>query len=410
MKIFYLHQYYNPPNETSFGNDRSAHFAKIWSEKENVDIEVVTSQAHFDSNFPNKRTQLNYNKVKVVVLPVSYSHYMGFGARIFSFIKFAWLSYFYLFSRMSKNDILYASSTPFSIGVVALMLKKTIGIRYFFETVDIWPDVPIKMGIIRNKLIIKLLYWLEMKIYSHSEHIIALSEGMKNEIVNKGIPSQKITVNHNGTNTYFLKPNFDKIEAKNKINFPTDYFLLLYAGTIGRANGCEAIIDVAKILDKKQDLKYKIYLIGNGNQRQGIENMSKKEGLKNIVFINSIPKKELLPYLQAADLGLITFAPYKILETNSANKFFDYLACGLPVCCNYEGWQKEYLNFISPLQNAKFDDTNEFANHVVKLLELEESQRKQIGEKSRILAEKYFERDILAIQVFNLIQKTANVS
>ena len=197
----------------------------------------------------------------MIRLNVNYSHFDSFAIRVFHFVLFLILSIFTSFFTQ-KTDIVYASSTPLTIGLLGIWYKRIFGIRFVFETVDLWPDVPVGMGIIKNKWLIKAVYKIEKWMYTESSHIVCLSEGMQEMIIQKGIKKEKISVSHNGTNCEIFKPNNSKILSKPALGYKENDFIVLYAGTVGMANGLEQLIDIAQAVSNP-DIHFLIYSIEN---------------------------------------------------------------------------------------------------------------------------------------------------
>ena len=334
----------------------------------------------------------DFEGIKVIRLNVNYSHFDSFFIRIFRFVQFLILSIFSSFITR-KATIVYASSTPLTIGLLGIWYKRIFGIRFVFETVDLWPDVPIGIGIIKNKWLIKIMYTFEKWIYSEASHIVCLSEGMQELIIQKGIQKEKISVSHNGTNCEVFKPSHSKTASKLALGYKEDDFVVLYAGTLGIANGLEQLIDIALAIS---DPKIHFLIMGDGNRKKEVQEYAILKMVKNVRFIHSVPKNDVKRYFKAADIGAVIFAPFAILETNSANKWYDYLASGLPVIINYEGWQKYYLEKF----NCGFSTKNTlfFAELILKLKENKVLYIEQ-AKNARTIAEVKFDRKLIALEL-----------
>lgn len=300
---------------------------------------------------------------------------------------------------MRKADIIYASSTPLTIGITALWLKYFFNKPYVFETVDLWPDTPIQMGIIKNNFLKKALWSLEKIIYKKASHIICLSEGMKELIVSKKINDEKVTIAHNGTDCSYFTPCINKDFVKGKLNLTKGKFTILYAGTIGEANGLHFLAEVANEIQKNSQHSVQFLIVGNGNRKEELKTYCQNKSLQNILFLDTVPKAMVKQFFDAADTGFVCFAPYPILETNSANKFYDYLAAGLPVLINYGGWQKNYLDEF----HAGFSQRTpkEMAKQII-LLSQNKNLLAEMGKNARSLAETRFDRKDIAEKILDI--------
>ena len=175
MKLIYLHQYYNSLSEP--GPHRSAYLASSLS-KAGWDVQVITS-----GKAQIKRTEIK-NNPNVHYLPVRYNQKMNYFRRSIAFVYFMILGTFKVIS-LGKSDILYASSTPLSVGVMAVLMKYIRGQKYVFEVRDVWPEAVIAIGAVKSKIMQKWLYFQERIIYKNADYIVPLSTDMQKSIVER---------------------------------------------------------------------------------------------------------------------------------------------------------------------------------------------------------------------------------
>ena len=143
------------------------------------EVEIITSCR--DSNSTTGWHTTLEQGVTVHWYPVPYSNTMGFFRRIKAFIQFAIVS-----SRKAasiKTDVIFATSTPLTIVLPGLYAKWRQKVPMVFEVRDMWPAVPIAMGILTNPILVKIAKWLEKLAYHQSQHIVALAPGMRNDII-----------------------------------------------------------------------------------------------------------------------------------------------------------------------------------------------------------------------------------
>ncbi|MCS7073915.1 MAG: glycosyltransferase family 4 protein [Bacteroidia bacterium] len=392
-KILYLHQYYCPKG--GFGNNRSAEFAEYWT-KAGISVTVVTSVAQFPANHEARKHSVylfNENGVSIVVLNIDYQHEFPFYKRIFSWIHFLYSAYDYC-KKLQKPDIIYASSTPLTIGELGLQLSEYWNVPFVFECVDVWPDVPIGMGILRNPL---LIHWIQNRTnlyYRRAKFIIALSEGMKTQIVSHQIPENKVFVIPNGTNTEQFLPSS---------SYPPPYRVGIYAGTIGIANDVSAILDAMEWIQKeKPESNLQVIIVGKGNDLCRIQKRLQQKPIRNLTLLPPVPKAEIQTILSKAAFGIVSFAGYPVLEANSANKWFDYLAMGLPIVQNYEGWQAKYLRefkcgLASPQKNIPM-----FAHCLLQMETYSDSELISMSQNARKLS-LLFDRKRLAQKIIQIL-------
>jgi glycosyltransferase involved in cell wall biosynthesis len=161
------------------------------------------------------------------------------------------------------------------------------------------------------------------------------------------------------------------------------------------ANGLDAVLDAAIELRRRGDQTIAIELIGDGKLKPGLKQRAELENLTNVSFTEPIPKTTLASRLGDADIGLMILANVPAFYYGtSPNKFFDYLASGLPIICNYPGWVAELIRehgcgiAVGPGNPMAFADALQF-------LASDPAARRQMGDRARRLADE-FDRTRLA--------------
>lgn len=397
--ILIIHQHFCPPG--GFGNNRSFEIAKHLLALGHT-VTILTGSGNYSAQPKQLFTNTTIEGLQVDCIRVPYNHHMTYGCRIWSFTKFFILSFLSVWKYKKSIDVIYAVSTPLSIGLIGMWYQKVLQKPMLFEIGDLWPDVPVQMGILKNKLFIRFLYNIEQRIYDKSKHIVLLSEGMEVYLMNKNIPIEKISVLCNGTNIEQFSPACNKENLRNQYAIPSNAFVVLYAGTIGLANGLDFFIESAATIQQNDTTRIQFYFIGNGNRLAALKDCARKKNLENIFFIESVPKDDVVDYFKMADVGVVSFDSYKILETNSANKYYDYLASGLPVLINYQGWQKNALEN----NGCGFSvSTPAIASDTLTTLSNDSALYKRMSQHARLLAVKEYDRKTLAAQLSVLILK-----
>ena len=253
-----------------------------------------------------------------------------------------------------KAELIYASSTPLTIAVPTLVLSILKRIDYIFEVRDLWPEVPIAMGELKNPILIKMARMLEKITYLYAKKIIALSTDMRDGI-KKITPLKEVVVIENFANTELFISSKEKIDQFfsnfSDLNLDKAPFII-YPGTFGEVNDCSYIIDLAKEISKT-DFELNFVLIGGGKQKEELVNYAKLQKVynNNLFLFDQMKKDEIIHAINASQAVISTVANLSELEKNSANKVFDAMAAGKPVIINHGGWiaqliQKEKIGLV----------------------------------------------------------------
>lgn len=402
MKILYLHQYFVTPK--SSGGIRSYNFAKKLAEMGH-EVSIITSYQNATSS---KNWQYsNENGINVYRFPLNYSNYSNFYNRIKSFIKFAWKAF--LKGRNLDGDIIFASSTPLTIAIPAILISWLKSIPMIFEVRDLWPDVPIAMKILKNPILIYLSKILEKFTYIYADSIIALSPDMKKGIVNKNISPEKIAIIPNSSDLEMFKYEKNQsIKFRNDRSWLKDSPLLIYTGTFGKVNNLSYAVLLAEEL-KKIKSEIKILLVGDGIERKELIDMAIKKDVfnKNLFFEDPIPKKNLSTYLSAANMTANFVINIKENWANSANKFFDGLAAGKPIFLNHGGWMQDFVTKYKCGLCMHGKNLNEVAKELDLILS-DKKMLKSMSQASKKLAKLYFDKKIHVDQLETIFTLTLN--
>ncbi len=397
MHILYIHQHFATPAGST--GTRSYEFARRWVR---AGHKVTLITGHYDVGGLQVNKVL-YQKqtiegINVVVVGTKYSNKQSHLRRITSFLSFGLLS-IYAGMRTKGVDVIYASSTPLTVGIPAMVIKWLKRVPFIFEVRDQWPEIPIELNIITNRFLIKILLWLEKTIYKNCSSLITLSPGQADGVRKVLTEEKPITVIPNSCDTDVFKPNVDGSIVRQKKGWG-DKFVLLHTGAMGKVNDLDFVIEAAEQLKDNSDIIF--VLIGDGTQKPSIENKVKKLGLTNVEILSSVPKGELPEFYAAVDIGLVIIGNFPIIEHNCANKFFDSLSAGKPVLLNYSGWQRKILEDNEAGLGCTLCNLDEFVERVL-YLKSHIQQVEKMGQNARRVAVEKFSRDRLAKQALESI-------
>jgi len=332
---------------------------------------------------------------------------MSYCDRIVSFLRFALFS---AHKAASLNgDVIFATSTPLTIALPGIYASICKQIPMVFEVRDLWPELPIAVGILKSPISIKAARLLERAAYRFSRHVVALSPGMKDGIVKTGYPQEKVTVIPNSCDLdLFDVPKLYGNEFRSKYEWLGDRPLVTYAGTLGLINGVDYLVYIAKrVLEYDPDIRFLV--VGQGKEERKIRETADALGIlnKNFFMIPAIPKREIPYVLSATDITTSLFIDLKEMWANSANKFFDSLAAGKPIAINYEGWQADLLKRTGAgivLDPVNIDQS---AKKILQAIKNREWMGKA-GLAAKKLAHEEFSRDMLAKSLATVLKSAVN--
>lgn len=385
------------------GATRSYSFAKYLI-KRGHKVTIVISKAFINLPcFENERfiENVKYEGINLVAIDVPYFQKMSYMKRSISFIKFMLVSSFFVLKN-HNYDLVFATSTPLSIGVPGLVAKWRHNIPFVFEVRDLWPEYPENFGILKNKIVIKILEKFSNLLYCMASRIIGISNSMLKRIEKKykldpkklvWIPIGCDLLTANQIDKKLIQAIKGKYDLENK-------FVIGYAGTIGFVNHLENIVKLATLFRNEKDF---VFLIaGDGKERKRLETEINEKKLGNIFFLGKFDAYNTFSIINTFDIGLFSVIEYNKNGVRSingedalSNKFFDYIASGKPILMTAKG---EITNLMEKFNFGYYLDMNDDKKiyELIHKLKSDLNLRRELGQNAKKVAENIFNREKLA--------------
>jgi lipopolysaccharide/colanic/teichoic acid biosynthesis glycosyltransferase/glycosyltransferase involved in cell wall biosynthesis len=403
MHILYFHQYFCPPDGA--GGTRSYEMARRLVEAGHC-VTMVTSSAFFPDTYGLKRTtRLSLDGIDLVVLRVPYGNSMGFVRRILAFFQFA-IRATWTGLKIDNPDLVFATSTPLTIVFPGFITSRVKAAPMVFEVRDLWPDLPIAVGALKNPVAKWLARRLERFAYAVSSHVIALSPGMKDGIVSNGVSEESVTMIPNASDTHLFRVPADLGESfLSRHPHLSAGPLVTYAGTLGHINGVSYLVEVAEAMRTlKPDVKFLI--CGDGAEHDTVKELARHRGVldENLWMVPPCPKSDMPEVLSASTIAVSLFRDLPEMRHNSANKVFDALAAGRPIAVNYGGWQAELIESRGAGVVLPPGDPVQAAQELAEFLD-DGDGLLRAREQAAALADSRFNRDKLAGELRTVLEQ-----
>lgn len=399
MKILLIHQYFKESDVT--GGARFNEMTRIWQE-EGHEITVIAGD--LDGQSSQKRpeykgkfvTRKNQNGIEVWRCNVSESYNVNFLGRLWGYFSFVFSGlYAGLFKIKGKHDIILVTSPPLFVGIIAYVLSKVKGTPFVFEVRDLWPESAIDTGILKNKLIIKFAYWFEGFIYKKAHLINVLTPAFyKSLLLSKNVPENKLIMIPNAADFALsddLLGSFDR-EVFRKAHGFDDRFVVTYVGAHGVANGLDQVLETAILL---KDTNVLFVLVGAGMQKEKLVKKAHDLNIQNVKFYDPVPKKEVLKFILASEMGASVLLKNDTFKTVYSNKTFDYMSCKTPILMAIDGVSRELVEEADAGIFVEPENPRDFAEKIRLYLENPEEIKRQ-GSNGFRYAKANFDRDVLA--------------
>lgn len=297
-----------------------------------------------------------------------------------------------------RPDIIIASSPHPLTCIAGIQIAKKIGVPCIIEIRDLWPkSIFAYEGLRETSVVAKLLFHGEKTIYKKANAIIFTMEGGVEYIKEKGwdtgnggpIAIEKIHHINNGVDIETFDNNIKLFTIDDHDLVDSTYFKVIYAGSIRRANNLKVLLLAAKHIQENSKKKIKLFVFGDGNERQELECFCHSIGITNVIFKGVVQKKYIPYILSCADLNILHYASKDIWKYGgSQNKIFEYLASGKPVISTIQMGFDIILKYKAgvslPVQSPEF-----IGNAIIDFAQLGQGEYDDYCVNARIAAQEY---------------------
>ncbi|MDB2368712.1 glycosyltransferase family 4 protein [Flavobacteriales bacterium] len=344
MKILFLTD--NFPPESNAPATRTYEHCSKWVSL-GYDVTVITCFP----NFPTGKVYNGYknklyakeetNGIKVIRVWSFITSNQGFVRRILDFSSFACSSFIY--GLFVKTDIIVATSPQFFTAISARYLSIFKNKPWVMEIRDLWPNSIAAVGSMsKNSLAFKALKVIETRLYISAKKLVVVTDSFKNYLISDhNIDPKKIGVFKNGINLDTVKNYFSNNTIKLKHDLDLDNKIIIsYIGTHGLAH---ALTFVLKATQRVENPNIHFLFIGDGAQKNKLVEYSKSLKKKNFIFLDSVPKNQILDYVYISDYSLVNLKNSEEFLNVIPSKIFENIALYKPILLGVEGESKKLI-------------------------------------------------------------------
>jgi len=377
-------------------------------------ITVVTSMPHYDGNriWPDYRGKLCVREqfkgmdVHRVYLYVSREKESLIG-RLWNYVTFNFLSVV-AGALAAQYDVVLTPSPPLTNGLAAFLLSRLRRVPYVYNVQDIYPDVAIRLGVLTNSKVIAFFKWIERFVYDKATAVSVISEGFRRNLLDKGVPVDKIEVIPNFMDTEFVRP-LPRHNSFSVAKGLDDRFVVLFAGNIGLSQGLETVLDTAYRLEKHRDILFLV--VGNGAAKPGLQSYAEELELENVRFL-PFQSHESLPEMYAsADVCLVPLRKGFTGESVPC-KVFTITAAGRPLIASVDEWSDTH-RFVKAAECGLCvePEAPDALAEAILMLYNDSSLQERLGRKGREYVETRYIPKAVARQYVALLERvvTANL-
>jgi glycosyltransferase involved in cell wall biosynthesis len=363
---------------------RNYYFAKEFIKKGYKVYIITASYSHLFKRLPDVKESfkleeidgINYLWVKVPNYGNSTSK-----LRALKWIYFTLKLLFLPFKRLERPDYIIASPMAPFLAMVAYFLAKRFGAKFIYEVKDIWPLSIVELGGFSPKhLFIMAMSWAEKFAIKRADLIVSSLQNYNKHLKeNLAIDKSFLWVN-NGISIDSQRDSKPLPDEVKKM-VPTGKFIVGYTGAIGRANSLESLLESAKLLEKDfKDIHF--IIVGDGELKS--ELITRFGNLENVTFIDPIEKSQVQNILKLFDSCYIGLKRERLFKYGvSPNKLFDYMYSSKPVIYAIDSGESNIVKISNSGVTAEPENPQSIKDAILKLYSMEESKRREMGERGR---------------------------
>ncbi len=304
--------------------------------------------------------------------------------------------------KIIAPDVVIASSTYPLDNYIAHRISKKTGAKHIFEVHDLWPLSPMELGnMSKYHPFIVIMQAAENFAYKNADKVVSMLPATKEHMKEHGLDLRKWFHIPNGIVTSEkndkdigkgYKKIFDKLRKENKK-------IIMYAGGHALSNSLNTVVDAAKISDNK----FAFVFVGSGNEKEKL--IKQAEGLKNVFFLEPVPKNQIQTLLSYADILIIVWNKSPLYRFGiSPNKIFDYMLAGKPIIHATDAPNK-FTDEAKCGISTEPENPGALVDAISRLLDMPEKDLKQMGENGKDYVLKNHDYKVLAENFLKIIEK-----
>jgi len=302
--------------------------------------------------------------------------------------------------KMREPDIVIGTSPTFFAPMAARGTAKSKDVPFIMEVRDLWPGIFIELGVITNRMIINILEAWELWMYRESDLVITVTNSFRENIISRGIDSEKVYCIPNGADTDLWEPLTNETHLASELNIEGK-FVVLYIGAHGISQALDKVLESAKILLDREEIIF--LFVGSGSQKEKLVEKANREGIRNVEFHDPIPKEEVKRFYNLADVCLVPLRDVDLFEAFIPSKIFEIMAMETPILASLRGEAKTILEESNAAVVVPPEGSEQIADAVLALYNDSEKRSKMAKNGRKFVLENY-SREKLAGKYISIMQ------
>lgn len=404
MKILFLTHYFPP--EVGAPQTRIFELARLLKQRGHQ-VSILTPFPHYPSGqipepFRGKifmrETMEGLNVIRTWVYATPNK---GFVRRIANHLSFMVSAMVLGPFLLRKHHVMVVESPPLFTGMAGVWLKWLWRMPYIFNVADLWPESAVALGALTNKPAIKLAEWQEQFLYRQSARITAVTTGIRDTLIQRGLPPQKVVWLPNGVDIDYFRLTQNREQARQILGWDINKTIAMYGGTHGLAQGLDVVLYAAQQIKHRNDIE--LILVGDGADKKRLLELKSGLNLDNVHFLDTLPKNQMPTALTACDISLVILKDLPLFKSALPSKMYEAMAMQRPIALGVTGEAERLIIKAGAGICIPPENPTALAQAITTLAD-NPDLRVQFGEQGRAFVTENFRRELLADRLETILQ------
>jgi glycosyltransferase involved in cell wall biosynthesis len=356
-------------------------YANRWRHRETIDgVEVTRVWTYLAPNKGTGKRILNYVSYLASALPAV------------------------LFAR--RPDVIIATSPQFFCGWTGVLYRWLRRAPFVLEIRDLWPESIEAVGALGSKPLLRFLEGMERTMYRTADHIVTVGEGYRGRLVQRGVPTEKISVVMNGVDLDRFEPRPGDVALRRAWGLE-GRFVCSYIGTVGMACGLHTVLAAAQQLAENINSRASFLIVGDGAVLEELRAEAARRNLSNVVFTGRQPKERMADYLAISDASLVHLRRTELFTTVMPSKIFESAGMARPIIMGVDGEARRIVDAAGAGLHMEPENAAQLVEAVLRL-EGDPALCERLGRSGCAFVREHFDRSKLADDYLRILGRIAS--
>ena len=405
MRILFVSQYFPP--EPGAPAARVSELTRAWA-RAGHEVTVLTGMPNHPTGVvpqEYRRRALireDFHGVHVVRTWIYAAANRGRLRRSFSYASFSLSAALWGQLHVPRPDVLVATSPQLLCGAAGRLIAGMRRVPFVFEVRDLWPESIVAVGALASgHPVVRGLTVVEEHLYRAARAIVVVTDGFREKLAARGVDPAKILVLKNGVDLSRFVPAERNTALRDRLGFG-DRFVAAYVGTHGLAHALDTVLDAAKRLRSRDDLRF--LFVGDGAERARLEERARREGLGNVTFLGALPRDAMTEVYATSDVCLVPLRKTALFMTVLPSKIFEILAMERPIVISVDGEARALVEASGGGTFAPPEDAEALVRSIEELA-ADPRRRAEMGQRGRAFVTREFDREVLAARYLQILER-----